>query len=81
MKKPSIPITRFEYNDFWIDIIDMGTYFEAWLSHKQYGISSMMFGALKKDVTFTEFVDLVQCNLENENYVDTYIEEFCDLDV
>ena len=53
----------------------MGTYFEAWLSHKQYGISSMMFGAEKKNVTFAGFLYLVQCNLND--YIGPYIEEYC----
>ena len=75
MKKTSIIITRFEDGNFWIDIIDMGTYFEAWLSHKQYGISSMMFGAEKKNVTFAGFLYLVQCNLND--YIGPYIEEYC----
>ena len=77
MKKTDISITRFENSDFWIDVVDDGTVFRAYLMRKGYGVSSLMFGALKKDVTFTEFIDLVQCNLANENYVDTYIEEFC----
>jgi len=79
MKKTDISITRFENSDFWIDVVDDGTVFSAYLMRKGYCVSSLMFGAEKKNITFSSFLYLVQCNLDE--YVDLYIEEFCDLDV
>lgn len=79
MKKTDISITRFENSDFWIDVVDDGTVFRAYLMRKGYGVSSLMFGAEKKNITFSSFLYLVQCNLDE--YVDLYIEEFCDLNV
>ena len=47
MTKTNTTITRFEEGDFWIDIIDCGDTWEAWLTRKDYGVSDLMFGCSK----------------------------------
>ena len=44
MKQTDVKITRFEVGEFNIDIVESADAYEAWLSHKDYGISSLIFG-------------------------------------
>jgi hypothetical protein len=44
MKKTNIRIVRFEDGPFWVDIVDAGEAWEAWLTHNRYGVSDLMFG-------------------------------------
>ncbi len=81
MEKTDIKITRFEDADFWVDVIDAGDNWEAWITHKAYGISSLMFGYPKKqpdcNVDFDFFCEIVEVNLEEyeDNYYDDYVVE------
>ena len=76
MIKMQDKITRYlDYHDkmdswVWIDIIECGDYFEAWLTPHDYGVSELMFGCSKKqsnghDVDYDGFVEMVEANLED----------------
>ena len=69
-KATNIPVTRYFHRDFFIDIVDKTKtdgIREAWLTHKDYGISVMMFG-LPSDqngrrMLNNEFIAIVKANL------------------
>lgn len=70
MEKTSTKITRYTDGDFIIDIItdkDIkgDIMYEAWLSHKLYGIAELMFGYRKKDVPYDRFIEMVEANLHD----------------
>lgn len=84
MKKTNIQIVRFEDGPFWVDVIDSGDMWEAWLTHNRYGVSDYMFGWPKVQHPyylngeaevwdFDRFCTLVEDNLED--YKETYCEE------
>lgn len=68
MLKTDIRITRYVYGDYNIDIIENPEHYEAWLSHKHYGISELMFGLTKKDVNEELFLEIVENNLGESIY-------------
>lgn len=70
----------YKYSDgFMVDITKHDNIFEAWLYHKDYGIKELVFGVDVSDVpTLEEFAEMVQGNLENENDIDGYIEDYMD---
>lgn len=76
MKKTNQKITRFEDGDFYIDIVESESDFEAWITEKEYGLSALMFGVPRKqadadDVSFTSFCELIESNLDDHkaNYI------------
>lgn len=80
MKKSDDKITRFEQDGFYIDIVETEDayakavgrrYFEAWLQHKNFGMSTLMFGSATDD--FEYFLDLVDKNLNI--YIENYYHE------
>lgn len=74
MTKTNIQITRFKDYNYWVDIIDTGENYEAWLSHKDMGIGELMFGVPKvqsdgRTISYDEFCDMVKINLpEHKKY-------------
>lgn len=64
MKKTSAKITRFESGKWFVDIIEMHTGFEAWLTRKDYGVSDFMFGMPNKNMTNDFFCEMVDANLD-----------------
>ena len=48
MRLTTTSVTRYEDGDYLIDIVEDNELFEAWLSHKDYGISTLMFGVPKR---------------------------------
>lgn len=79
MNKTNIKITRYEYKNFWIDIVDKEDTYEAWIQHKLYGIADEMFGVLKEQTkTEEEMIELINANLFN--YIHDYVEEYCEED-
>lgn len=44
MKKVNHEITRYEHKGFYIDIVNTGKHLEAWITKKDYGVSTLMFG-------------------------------------
>ena len=80
MEKTNVKITRYKYGDFFVDIVDDGEVFEAFLLHKDYGVSSMMFGVQKKDIidgSEERFVNLVEGQIVPylADYMDEYMGE------
>lgn len=73
MRKTNIKVTRYQHGDFWIDIIDYpdGLH-EAFLSHKEFGVSRMMFGSWDDR---KEFVALVKDRLSD--CIEWYENEYC----
>lgn len=76
MKKTNQKITRFEDGDFYIDIVESESDFEAWITKKEYGLSALMFGVPRKqdgadDVSFASFCELIESNLDDHkaNYI------------
>lgn len=69
-KMDNISITRFETECFYIDIIDKGDLFEAWLSGKGYGVSELMFGVFKEQPTveIDSFLEMVDGSLDDYEY-------------
>ena len=81
MKLTDTKITRFEDDGFLVDIVETADYYYAWISHESYGVSSLMFGAPKKnstlpDMTFEWFMSMVNAHLDE--YKDGYVEEYFD---
>lgn len=82
LKPTKHKVERYEYEDFYVEIADVGDYWEAWLCRKNYGIAEYMFGWLKQqhpyDVPDGEyytkemFLELVEGNLPD--YIEQYNE-------
>ena len=79
-------ITRYEEGNFWIDIVESESEFEAWLQERHCGVSSLMFGFPKEQFTDGEklvvdndfFCELVEANLDE--YIEDYIEDYMQKD-
>ena len=83
MKKLNdISITRYESGDFYIDITETDNTREAWLRHKDCGISELMFSMEIKQAdgitSYGWFLDIVEANLPayKDSYEKEYIDEF-----
>ena len=81
MKKlEDVSITRYESGDFYIEIAESDNMREAWLRHKDCGISELMFSMPIKQVdgitSYDWFLDIVESNLTA--YKDSYNEEYID---
>ena len=81
MTRTDANITRYSDGEFLVDIVDTATMYEAWLSHKSYGISDYMFGVPKKsdncpDMTMAFFLEIVQGNLpeHEQSYAERYFD-------
>ena len=79
MNETKIKITRFEHNEYYIDIIEMDDEFEAWICEKEYGVSLFALGLPKYQPTFQEsgltfasFYEFVEEKLEE--FIDEYVE-------
>ena len=55
MKHTDIRIVRFDYNDCWVDIVDLGDTFEAWICKKNEGESHFLFGIPKDQQSHIEW--------------------------
>ena len=67
-----------EYPGYIIEVIEVAEIYEAWLSHEDYGVKSLMFGLLKKDVSFEKMIEITEGNLglHIELYNDDYVDSF-----
>lgn len=73
MKPISWTTKTYQYNDrFYVDIVDDGVTYEAYLYTLDEGYKVLMFGVTVKDVTFEEFEKMVEQN--TQMYVDAHIE-------
>lgn len=76
MTKTNIQITRFKDGHYWVDIIDTGENYEAWLARKDMGTAQHMFSVPKikgdgRTVSYDEFCEMVKINLpEHKKYYD-----------
>lgn len=70
MKKLSQKHERYQHGKYYIDIFEEKTTYEAYLRHKDYGVSDLMFGEPKTQTSYEEFLDLVKRNLPD--YIETY---------
>ena len=82
MKLTDTKITRYEDGNFWVDIVEKSDEYEAWISHKEYGISTLAFGLPKTNTLYdientnlvhSVFLHIVNANLER--YKAIYLEE------
>lgn len=73
-------IKKYKYENYVIYIKDTtkNNYelYEAYLQNEEYGVISLMFGALKQNQTFEQFMELVEHNLEC--YIGSYQEDIED---
>lgn len=74
-------ITRFMHNDFVVTVIETDDDFEAWLHHKDYGVSALLFAVPKfqphaKEITYPGFLGMVESSIEAE--IKTYTELYMD---
>ena len=77
MKKTNIKTETYQINGgFMIDIVTTDEEYDAFLYHKKNGIKSMMFGGLKKQQSYKEFLELVEANVED--YIPNYAEDYMD---
>ena len=71
-KAENVSITRLDYGQFYVDIVEYKYHFEAWILEKSFGVSSMMFGWEKRQINnsewdFNRFVkEVVEPNLFEE---------------
>ena len=80
--KSAEKVSRYEFGEFYVDIVDGADDYEAWITGKRYGVSSLMFGIPKKNqfhgVEYTEskrsFLAMVESNLDFE--IAAYINEY-----
>lgn len=74
MKKTNTKIERYKHGNYLVDIVHEkdGTN-SAWLQHKDFGISSLMF---EMNEPINIFLDIVEKNLEN--YIRNYQNEYMD---
>ena len=78
MKKSSITVERYEVGDWYVDVVSRNKLREAWLSHKDYGVSKLMFGipvreAGRPAMFYNQFLDIVMANIEK--YISDYESE------
>ena len=62
MEITNTKITRYERGYFYIDIIETGDEYEAWLTQKEYGFSLLMFGCPKEQQCYEDFCVMVDDN-------------------
>lgn len=67
-------IEQIKLDAFVIDIIDDGENYEAWLSLKNYGVKTLMFGMPKAQQSKDEFRDLAIANFSE--YGEYYLAEY-----
>ena len=76
LPNPMISITGSGQKGYIVEIIEVDDVYEAWISHEDYGAKSLMFGLLKKDVSYENALVIVEGNLKT--YIDIYKDEFED---
>lgn len=75
MIKIEVEHERFKKDDFIIDIYkNINGYYEAWLKHENYGVSSLMFGMAVNNISYPDFLDTVDALVTD--YIPTYAEEY-----
>lgn len=62
--------------DFIVDIVETTDCYEAYLYEKHCSIKDLIFGMPKEQQSKKEFINIVEANLLNDNYINDYKEEF-----
>ena len=83
LKETSHKVTRYEYEDFYVEIADVGDCWEAWLCRKDMGTFWYLFSLLKgmkplnkpdgEPLTYDRFLEIVEENLPD--YIEEYNED------
>lgn len=78
MKKLNVKITRFESDDYYIDIIETEDEFEYWLHLKDYGMATFYYGMPKEQpngdtLTLEYFYNSILYELEEDK--SSYLED------
>ena len=78
LKPENIKTETYRYmGHFCIDVVETSEAFEAFIYDDQYGIKRFMFGVQNTDgYTKERFLQFVADNAEE--YIELYIEEYCD---
>lgn len=63
MRKINTTITRYASGEWYIDIVESRDTYEAWLQHRRFGVSELMFGMPKEQQTRDEFMECVSAVL------------------
>ena len=76
--KAKTKIERYIVGEYFVDVIDDGETYYAWLSRQGFGVSMLMFGASKSDMVNgkKQFLDMVDSNLLG--YIDIYEKDYGD---
>lgn len=62
MKKSTDKITRYIVGEYYVDFVEKDDMWEAWLQHKSYGISELMFGLPKEQTPKKMDALFIVCN-------------------
>ena len=65
LKKYQCKINSYIADDYILEIHEGEDIYEAWLKHKDYGISISMFGLLKSQYNYGEFLEIAEANLDD----------------
>lgn len=77
MEKKNFKIETFEFESWIVDIVTTDTNYEAWIYRSEYGVKMLMFGMPKEQQSYDEFIDIVEGNLETNEYQSMYLYDYC----
>lgn len=68
----------YEYKfGFLIDVVDRGDMWDVWLYNRDIYAKEFLFGLYKNSFeNYQEFLECIESNLINQNYLTDYIEEY-----
>lgn len=73
MKLTGIKTKTYKYNDeYYVDIVDDGKYYNAWIYKEDYGKKSFIVGGLKEFETEDEFVSSIENYIEINGIIELY---------
>lgn len=55
---------------FILEVVETKTMYEAWIYHADYGVKKLMFGLMKEDTTFNDFIETATANITD--YIERY---------
>lgn len=61
---------------YMVDIVDLGDELEAWIYEVTNGVKLLMFGMMKDQVDYEEFLQMVEDSLDE--HMEAYAEEYVD---
>ena len=61
-------------NGYLIDIVTTPEEYQAWISHKAYGVKSHMFGMPVEQQSYDEFREIVESNADE--YIEFYRDDY-----